>query len=188
MTVVASLPIGISFPVDLRPRIVQQHVLADMTSAPLTGARRIWVLLGALGAIFIDQSASTIASSSLSSVQGAYGLGPDEGSWFLSIYNAAYYASILNSIWMIARFGRKRFLVASLLAYAVLSLLCIVAPNAVALMIFRFFQGLAEGGLYTTGLIVIFNVNGAADLPKALWAFSSVSLAAGYSGRSPAVR
>jgi DHA2 family multidrug resistance protein len=153
-----------------------------MTSAPLTGARRIWVLLGALGAIFIDQSASAIASSSLSSVQGAYGLGPDEGSWFLSIYNAAYYASILNSIWMIARFGRKRFLVASLLAYALLSLLCILAPNAVALMIFRFFQGLAEGGLYTTGLIVIFNVNGESDLPKALWAFSSVSLAAGALG------
>jgi DHA2 family multidrug resistance protein len=180
--VVASLPLGVPFPVDLRRRVVQQHVLVDMTPNPLSGLRRVWVLVGALAALFIDQSASTIASSTLSSIQGAFALGPDQGSWFLTIYNAAYYASILSSIWMIARVGRKRALVGSLLAYAVLSLLCVVAPNAFSLLVFRFFQGAAEGGLFTSATLVMFYVHKPAEVPKAFFSFSIVSLAGGALG------
>jgi DHA2 family multidrug resistance protein len=179
---VASLPLGIPFPVDLRRRVVQQHLLADMTPAPLSGVRRVLVLIGALGTIFIDQSASTIAGSTLSSIQGAFSLGPDQGSWFLTVYNAAYYASILSSIWMIVRIGRKRTLVGSLIAYAVLSLLCIVAPNAFALLVLRFFQGAAEGGLFTAATLVIFNVHKPAEIPKAFFSFSAVSMAGGALG------
>jgi MFS transporter, DHA2 family, multidrug resistance protein len=180
--VVASLPLGVPFPVDLRRRVVQQHVLVDMTPSPLSGLRRVWVLVGALAAIFIDQSASTIASSTLSSIQGAFALGPDQGSWFLTIYNAAYYAAILSSIWMIARVGRKRALVGSLLAYAVLSLLCIVAPNAFVLLVLRFLQGVAEGGMFTAATLVMFNVHKPPEIPKAFFAFSVVSLAGGALG------
>lgn len=149
---------------------------------PLAGAQRAWVLAGALGAIFIDQSASTIATATLPSIQGAFGLGPDQGSWVLTIYNAAYYASILSSIWMIARVGRKRFLVASLLAYAFFSLLCIVAPNATLLLAVRFLQGAAEGGLFTTATLVMFTAHRPEQLPKAFFAFSITSMAGGALG------
>jgi DHA2 family multidrug resistance protein len=149
---------------------------------PLTGARRAWVLGGALGAIFIDQSASTIATATLPSIQGAFGLGPDQGSWVLTIYNAAYYASILTSIWMIARVGRKRFLVASLLAYAFFSLLCVVAPNATFLLCVRFLQGAAEGGLFTTATLVMLTAHRPDEIPKAFFAFSITSMAGGALG------
>jgi MFS transporter, DHA2 family, multidrug resistance protein len=179
---VASVPLGAPFRVDLRRRADQEHVLADMTPVAISGARRLCVLIGALGAIFIDQSASTIASSTLSSIQGAFGLGPDEGSWFLTIYNAAYYASILSSIWMIARIGRKRTLVGSLLAYALLSLLCIVAPNPIVLLTLRFFQGAAEGGMFTAATLVLFTIYGPQERPKAFFAFSAVSISGGVLG------
>ena len=149
---------------------------------PLAGGRRAWVLAGALGAIFIDQSASTIATATLPSIQGAFGLGPDQGSWVLTIYNAAYYASILTSIWMIARVGRKRFLVASLLAYAVFSLLCVVAPDATFLLVVRFLQGAAEGGLFTTATLVILTAHRPDELPKAFFSFSIASMAGGALG------
>lgn len=142
----------------------------------------MWILSAALGAIFIDQSASTITTATLPSIQGAFGLGPDQGSWVLTIYNAAYYASILTSIWMIARLGRKRYLVASLFAYAFFSLLCIVAPNATVLLFVRFFQGAAEGGLFTTATLVMFTVHHPEELPKAFFSFSVTSMAGGALG------
>jgi DHA2 family multidrug resistance protein len=161
---------------------VQRQVRADITPLPLVGARRGWVMAAALTAIFIDQSASSIASSTLSSVQGAFGLGPDEGSWFVTLENAPYYASIIASVWMVARIGRKPVLVASLLGYALFSLLCIVAPDATTLLVLRFLQGVAQGGIFTTALLVIFTMHKPREVAKALMPFSAASQAGGVLG------
>jgi MFS transporter, DHA2 family, multidrug resistance protein len=156
---------------------MQQHVRLDIAPTPLAGARRAWVLGAALGAIFIDQSASAVATSALAPVQGAFGLGPDEGSWFLTLFNASYYTSILASIWMIARLGRKRLLLGALLAYSAFTLLCVLAPNATALIALRMAQGVAEGALFTTAAMIIFTVHQPSEMARAFFGFSIVSVA-----------
>lgn len=135
------------------------------------------MLGAALGGILLDQTSSGISTSSLPYVQGAFALSPDQGSWFLTLFNAAYWSAILASVWGITRMGRKRFFVRSCTAVAVLSFACALTREPWLLFTLRIAQGFALGGIFVNCAMIIFTAHRPAELPRAFIGFSTVSLA-----------
>jgi len=115
-------------------------------------------------------------------MQGSFALSPDEGSWILTAFNAAYYTSILCSAWTVTRFGRKRTLIAGLLGFGTCSLLCAFAPNVDMLLILRVLQGAALGCIFVSAILIILVSVPPAKLPVAFLSYSFVSLAASTVG------
>lgn len=164
------------------PRSRQLHVKPAVIVAPLPIVQRIVAIVVALGGIVLDQTATGISSASLNFVQGSFALSPDEGSWILTAFNAAYYSSILASAWTITHFGRKRVLVTALFAFAASSALCIFAWNFEVLVELRALQGLTLGCVFVPATMTILvsvppQTRGYAFLP-----FSFGSLAASTAG------
>jgi len=73
---------------------------------------------------------------------GITGASPDEASWILTAFNAAYYAMILFSPWMMARVGRKRLMLGALVGFVAVSALLAVTTDYHAFVLLRFAQGL----------------------------------------------
>ena len=154
----------------------------DVDKLPLSAALRAAVAPArartlALGGILLDQTSSGISTSSLPYVQGAFALSPDQGSWFLTLFNAAYWSAILASVWGITRMGRKRFFVRSCIAVAVLSFACALTQEPWLLFTLRIAQGFALGGIFVNCAMIIFTAHRPAELPRAFIGFSTVSLA-----------
>lgn len=155
----------------------QFHVKPAVLAQPLPLGRRIGAILVALGGILLDQTAAGISTTSVNFIQGSLALTPDEGSWILTAFNAAYYTSILMSAWTVTHFGRKRVLVTALLGFALFSILSAFAWSFSSLIVFRTLQGMTLGCVFVPALLTIFVAVPPADISKAFLPFSFVSLA-----------
>jgi MFS transporter, DHA2 family, multidrug resistance protein len=105
---------------------------------------------------FADRTTSGATSFVLPYTQGDLALSGDEAPFLTLSYNAAYYAGILLSPWILRRSGRVRYLLACVTAYGFASLLCAISTSLPELMTFRAVQGLAEGGFFLAGFLTIF--------------------------------
>lgn len=144
--------------------------------------QRIVAIAAALGGILLDQTATGIASTSLTFMQGSFALSPDEGSWILTAFNAAYYTAILASAWTVTYFGRKRMLVGGLLGFALASWFCAFAWNVETLVAMRALQGLALGCVFVPATLTILTSVPEESLSFAFLPFSFGSLAASTAG------
>jgi len=119
--------------------------------------RRLFLLCGALAIIcFADRTTSGSTSFVLPYIQGELGLSGDEAPLVTLNYNAAYYAGILLSPWILRRFGRVHALFACVTVYGIASLLCAISTSLQELAAFRVIQGVAEGGFFLLGVLTIF--------------------------------
>jgi DHA2 family multidrug resistance protein len=137
----------------LAPR---RHVLPSREALVEHGGRLAIVLAAACIAIFLDASTSYESSTALPYIQGVVGATPDEGSWIVTLFNAAYDSSILLSPYFLTRFGRRNYFVGSLVAFAFFSLACAFTTEYHAFLIVRLLQGFALGGFFACGVLSLF--------------------------------
>lgn len=83
----------------------------------------------------------------LPDLTGTLGVSADEASWLLTIYSCALFLGVPVSIWMAGHFGYKRFLLATIVAFAVTSMGCALSPSLDTMLFWRALQGLAGAGL-----------------------------------------
>ncbi len=83
----------------------------------------------------------------LPDITGTLGVSLDEGSWLLTTYSCALFLGVPVCIWMAGHFGYKRYLIATILLFAVASMGCAAAPDFPALLAWRAIQGFAGAGL-----------------------------------------
>jgi DHA2 family multidrug resistance protein len=83
----------------------------------------------------------------LPDMAGTFGLSQDEASWILTSYLSALLFSVPVSIWMAAHIGYLRYILGSIVLFAVASVGCAMAPDFDSLLAWRAVQGLAGGGL-----------------------------------------
>ena len=88
---------------------------------------------------FIDQFASTQAIVS----------------WTIAGYMLAFATVIPITGWAADRFGTKRLFMSSVLAFALGSLLCAMAPNILLLIVFRVLQGIGGGMLLPLSWMIL---------------------------------
>src|SRR6202035_779923 len=117
-------------------------------SASGAGAVNPWVIaiLVAL-ASFMEVLDSTIANVALPYIAGGMGVSEDEASWVVTTYLVSNAIILTASSFLARKLGRKTFFLISLGLFTVSSILCGVAPNLNALLLFRILQGLGGGGM-----------------------------------------
>jgi DHA2 family multidrug resistance protein len=96
---------------------------------------------------FIEIMDTSVVNVSLPHIQGSMNAGLDEVTWVLTSYLVSNAIVIPITGWLANTFGRKRYLMFSLLLFTVSSLMCGAAPSLMVLVIFRVMQGIGGGGL-----------------------------------------
>ncbi|HVY59970.1 MAG TPA: DHA2 family efflux MFS transporter permease subunit [Xanthobacteraceae bacterium] len=90
---------------------------------------------------------TSIANVALRQIAGSLGAGLDESTWVITTYLVANAVILPVSGWLSDVVGRKRFYMLCVAIFTLASLLCGLAPNLTALIIFRILQGLGGGGM-----------------------------------------
>ncbi|MFM0280377.1 MFS transporter [Paraburkholderia sediminicola] len=83
----------------------------------------------------------------LADLTGTLGVSADEASWLLTVYSCALFLGVPVSIWMAGHYGYKRFLLSTIVVFAIASMGCAISPDLSSMLIWRAVQGLAGAGL-----------------------------------------
>ncbi len=109
--------------------------------------QRGWLLLGlgfATGMEFYTYDSVNLV---LPDLTGTLGISADEASWLLTVYSSALLIGVPISVWLAGHFGHKRFLIATVIAYAAASIGCAAAADLSTMLVWRAVQGFAGAGL-----------------------------------------
>lgn len=107
-----------------------------------------WVVAPTIAmAAFMEVLDTSIANVSLQHIGGSLSASQEESTWVLTSYLVANAIVLPISGWIASVMGRKRFFLACIFGFTLSSLLCGLAPNLTALVVFRAIQGLTGGGL-----------------------------------------
>src|SRR5258708_17214969 len=98
---------------------------------------------------------SWIVNVSLPHMQGSFSASVDEIAWVLTSYIVANSVMIPLTGWVSARFGRKRYFLASVSAFVVASVLCGGARTLGQMVIFRLFQGAAGAAMIPSSQAIL---------------------------------
>ncbi|MDR2463679.1 MAG: DHA2 family efflux MFS transporter permease subunit [Verrucomicrobiales bacterium] len=118
---------------------------------------RTWLALGSsmLGA-FLAVLNIQVTNASLNDIAGALGSSLDEASWVSTAYLVAEIIVIGASGWLCRVFSLKKYLLFSISLFTGASLLCALATNMNAMIVFRALQGLGGGSLIPICFNLIF--------------------------------
>jgi DHA2 family multidrug resistance protein len=96
---------------------------------------------------FIEVMDTSVVNVSLPHIQGSLSAGLDEVTWVLTSYLVSNAIIIPLTGWLASLFGRKRYLLFSVLLFVASSVVCGAAPSLGVLVLARIFQGIGGGGL-----------------------------------------
>jgi DHA2 family multidrug resistance protein len=94
--------------------------------------------------VIVDTS---VVNVSLDHIRGSLSAGIDEATWSITSYLAANAIIIPMAGWLSRLFGRKRYLISSVVLFTGSSLFCGLAWSIQSLVVFRVLQGFAGGAL-----------------------------------------
>jgi DHA2 family multidrug resistance protein len=150
--------------------------MAEDSSPTLTGGK-MW-LAGVVLALsnFMVVLDTSIANVSVPHIAGSLAISPEQGTWVVTSYSVAEAICVPLTGWLALRFGAVRVFVASMIGFALFSVLCGLSWNLGILVAARVGQGICGGPLIPltqTLLIRIFppDKRGAA---MGLWAMTTV--------------
>lgn len=107
-----------------------------------------WIItLSVMIPTLIEILDTSVANVALTHIQGSLSAGQEEVTWVLTSYLVANAVVIPMSGWLARLFGRKVYLLLSLVVFTVSSGLCGMATSLEQLILFRILQGIGGGGL-----------------------------------------
>jgi DHA2 family multidrug resistance protein len=131
--------------------IDQARAPAWDNSRSAAGDRNPWLVAVVVSiATFMVVLDTAIANVSLRYIAGSLAASVDESTWVVTTYLISNAVVLPASGWLSNVIGRKRFYMICVAVFTVSSLLCGLAPNLTALIIFRILQGLGGGGMPTS--------------------------------------
>jgi MFS transporter, DHA2 family, multidrug resistance protein len=98
-------------------------------------------------ASFMEVLDTTIANVALPYIAGGMGVSEDEASWVVTTYLVSNAIVLTASSFLARMLGRKTFFLICLGLFTLSSILCGLAPNLNALLLFRVLQGFGGGGM-----------------------------------------
>lgn len=120
-----------------------------------TGFRKWIITITVIIAALLELIDTTIVNVSLPDMQGNLGATLEDIAWVVTGYSVANVIVLPMSGWLGSRFGRKNYFLASIIIFTAVSFLCGNATSLNELVIFRIIQGLAGGGLISTGQAIL---------------------------------
>lgn len=157
--------------------------LADNPDAAAVNFRQHW--LGAaflFVATFINMLDTTIINLALPAIRSEFSASYSSLHWTLVIYVLTFAAGLLPFGRFGDVFGRRNLFLAGLLGFTVASFACGVAPTIEALIVTRFFQGLAAAMMMPQVLALLHESFPEAEKAKAIGLFGMVTALGAMAG------
>src|ERR1700756_4220220 len=99
-----------------------------------------WLIaIAVMAGTFMEVLDTTVVNVSLPHIAGNLSASTDEATWVLTSYLVSNAIVLPLTGWLANYFGRRRLLLLSVGGFTLFSLLCGIAPNLPALIIFRVF-------------------------------------------------
>ena len=128
--------------------MAEAAVPAAPESAPWTPSHSPWLItVAVLLATFMEVLDTSIANVSLPHIAGSLSATTEEATWVLTSYLVSNAIILSAAGWLSRYFGRKRYLLYSVLLFTASSALCGLAQSLGFLIVARILQGLGGGGL-----------------------------------------
>src|SRR5690349_291490 len=128
---------------------------AERTETERIGAERWLILLGLITAAIMEVLDTTIVNVALPQMAGNLGATQQEISWVSTGYILSNVVVLPMTAFFTERFGRRRYLTASIILFAVASFLCGTSHSLVELVIWRIVQGAGGAALLSTAQATI---------------------------------
>jgi len=129
--------------------------LAQDDDSERVGATRWIILLGLITAAIMEVLDTTIVNVALPQMAGNLGATQQEISWVSTGYILSNVVVLPMTAFFTERFGRRRYLTASIILFAVASFLCGTSHSLVELVIWRIVQGAGGAALLSTAQATI---------------------------------
>lgn len=113
----------------------------------ISNINRWLIVIAVITPTLIEVLDTSVANVALEYIQGSISAGKSEVTWVLTSYMVANAIVIPMSGWLSSVFGRKNYLMLSILIFTVGSLLCGTATSLSQIVFFRVLQGIGGGGL-----------------------------------------
>src|SRR5580698_6216797 len=119
------------------------------------GFRKWIITITVIVASLLELIDTTIVNVALPQIMGNLGATLEDAGWIVTGYAVANVIVLPMSGWLGDRFGRKNYFITSILIFTIASFLCGNAHSLSELISFRLLQGLAGGGLLSTGQAIL---------------------------------
>lgn len=119
------------------------------------GFRKWIITITVIIAALLELIDTTIVNVALPNIMGNLGATLEDANWIVTGYAVANVIILPMSGWLGDRFGRKNYFLASILVFTLASFLCGNSHSLETLIVFRLIQGLAGGGLISTGQAIL---------------------------------
>ncbi len=96
---------------------------------------------------FMEVIDTSIASVCVPYIAGSLSASNDEATWVLTFYLLSNAVILPASAWFSLRFGRKRFLISSIIIFTIASFFCGAANSLITILLARLIQGAGGGAL-----------------------------------------
>jgi len=136
------------------------------------GARLV-ASAGLIAATLMMTIDTTIANVALPHMQGSLSASPEQITWVLTSYIVASAVMTPLTGWMAGRFGRRRLLMVSTVAFVVVSMLCGAATSLTEMVLLRMLQGVAGAALIPMSQAAILDLWPTRLLAQAMAAWSA---------------
>ena len=142
---------------------------------PAPGQRRLIVIFSMAAAI-MNQIDTTIANVALPHMQGTTSASREQIAWVLTSYIIALAIATPLTGWLAGRFGRRRLMLYSIVAFTAASLLCGIASNLDELVLFRLLQGAAGSALVPMSQATLLDIHPPEEHGKAMAVFGLAAI------------
>ena len=130
-----------------------------MNSVDITPAIRRLITVFIMGAAVMNQVDTTIANVALPHIQGATSASREQIGWVLTSYIVSMAIFTPLTGWLASRFGRRRLILYSIMAFTFASGLCGIAVSLQELILFRMLQGIAGAALVPMSQANLLDIN-----------------------------
>ena len=114
---------------------------------------------------------TSVVNVSLDHIRGSLSAGLDESTWAITAYLVSNAIIIPLTGWLSRIFGRKRYLIFSIMLFTISSFLCGSSKTLSALVFFRIIQGLGGGALQPLSQAILFEAFPPAEYGMAMALF-----------------
>lgn len=138
---------------------------------PEVGIRKWIITLTLVFSTLMELLDVTVVNVAMPHMMGNLGASFDDIGWVITAYSVAIIMVLPISGWLGQHFGRKNYYLASIIMFTLASFFCGHAHTMDELILFRFIQGLAGGGLSPTAQAILIETWPAEDLGMAMAMF-----------------
>ena len=121
----------------------------------ISNSRRIIISVTVIIAAMMQLVDTSIVNVALPHIMGNLGADLDEASWIVTSYVFANVVILPMTGWLASYFGRKQYFIGSIIIFVLASVMCGQSTSIWELVIFRFVQGLAGGGLMPVSRVIL---------------------------------